>query len=293
MSVNTINQIAGQQPVVNPNNANDVEKNAKSAFENAVETFKTNTAKSMSSIKETHYRAISEKTKELSAGKAIWQRIKNIAHNIKAFMSSPMLSATEIGKEAQNLVNTLNTEAFRKDLIEVFKNDLNEAEKMLRELTKQFNGIEKLKSEGNHNGNCGRALDCAKNFLELASKVVAECHKEAKNEKTLERENETAQKQYNDFQFKNTVSAYKTALNDAKSKLEEILKHDANLTFRKKIDNTMNTISETISITESGYELAKDSLVQLSETNPYAKKELQEINNLSKTVDELRDRINH
>lgn len=290
-------QLDGQQGIQNvpdnPNNSNGIGKNPKSTFEKTAEAFKKNTAKSMSDVKETHYRAVSEGTQGQGFLGGLWQGIKNIAHNIKAFMSSPMTSAFNIAHEAETLVKTMNTVKHREELIEAFKKNPDEATKMIGELTEQFNGIEKLKSEGKHNGDCGTVLDGAKTFLELAAKTVAECHLEAKNANASARENETAQKEYNGFRFKNTVSAFKSALNVAKDKLAEILEHDPNLTYREKIDNTISTISRTISVAKNGYDLAQDRFVELSKTNPYAKKELQEINDLSKTVDKFLAQIGH
>ncbi len=222
-------QLDGQQRIQNvpdnPHNPNGIEKKPKSTFENAVETFKRNTAKSMSDVKETHYRAVSEGTQGQGFLGGLWQGIKNIAHNIKAFMSSPMTSAFNIAHEAETLVKTMNTVKHREELIEAFKKNPDEATQMLSKLTEQFGDIAVLKKEGNHNGDCGKLLDCTMSFLGSAVEVIKQCREDAEIVRQEQRIYDANSK------LKDFLEGSRNMLKEVNAKLTEALQNDPKATL--------------------------------------------------------------
>lgn len=289
--INTnISQLDGRQAIQNasdnPNNANGIENNAKPTFNNAVEIFKTNTAKSMSDIKETHYRAISEGTRELSAGKAIWQRIKNIAHNIKAFISSPMTSALKIGHDAGALVKTMNTEDGRKQLTETFLAKPGDADAMPKELTKQQNDILELKVRGNHNGNCGKVLDCAVDYLSLAIKVVNQCREIAEK---AAKENELLQKDMETYdqhtKLKSFLDATLETFQETHDSLSNAFQNDPYATL-EKTKSILKAVTTTFALYNTGIDSHKDDLEALKE-NTVANGIREKIHTVSKEISDI------
>lgn len=286
MSVSNIN--ASQQPQ-NPTSVNGSGNNAvaqnPSALSNIADKFEIKVGANLTDIQSAHYVSVSDKTEGKSFFGKIWQGIKNIAHNIKAFATSPMPSAFNIYNESKSICETVNRQT--KEILshprEALKSfPMQEARKLLQTLGQQLHDINEIKVTGHHNGDCGKVLQAATDVIESTLSVLASVMNAAGKA-------EADEKRYNQWEEHGVVDEAKETLASIKNTLNEILKTDPHLQNANAVSKKLTLVRESMEFVNMSLKGAE--LSEFAKDNSYAEMQQDEIRSLKESINKLADRI--